>query len=700
MTIFIINWIRRLISPRPGSTTPEDCRLDRVNGGLLLLGAFQGLTIGGALILLRAPSLAIVTIAFGAVSTTLLVYFRRGASAKRTSHLFLLAGLGATVVSRLTIGVSDGLLLPWFALVPVMAVMLLGWRGGLGWIAATCVSFVGLWIVGPWLVAHQPIVSDWWYDIEGTSRLEHGFAGMMAYLGLIIGLAAMSWSHEATRRLAAFEQGLINRRKEDIHAELGRSHDLARSLLDHVPTGILLVRRDGTIEPQFSKAATQMLGAFQPGVPLWQIFAEGNRRFADWLESCWVSAEDDWMPLGECLAQLPRQAVVRQRTLEIDLQLIDKDDPQSPVLCVFADVSDVVRSRAAEERARDVSTLTARCIQDHQLVASFLRESRRLVDGIASGTWGPGDQRRAVHTFKGSAAVMGLCQIATWLHGLEDRMAEGDGSCSREDRQALVERWADLAGALEPMVGDEGGSVIHLRREYLDEVRTMIEGDAGKDHLLFALERLTWEPVETRLYHLSAQANKLALAQGKSIECKVNCGDIRLPPNRAWNSLWASLVHVVRNAIDHGISDPQSRVAAGKSQLGHLLLSALRHGDDLVIEISDDGCGVNWDAVATKAAAQNLPASTQEDLVAALFSDGLSTKDEVTDISGRGVGLNAVWHAVCKLHGQRSRSRACRGRGSPRGSRYPPLWQVLAHRCGPFHSFRAKKQRRDAPRLK
>jgi two-component system chemotaxis sensor kinase CheA len=111
------------------------------------------------------------------------------------------------------------------------------------------------------------------------------------------------------------------------------------------------------------------------------------------------------------------------------------------------------------------------------------------------------------------------------------------------------------------------------------------------------------------------------------------------------------LVHVVRNAVDHGLEPPQERAAAGKPARPKLRLSsAIVHGK-LMVEIEDSGRGVDWQAV--KAAAQKLgvPSATEEELVRAMFAPGLSTSAEVTTISGRGIGLSAVRQQVNDLGG-------------------------------------------------
>ncbi len=106
--------------------------------------------------------------------------------------------------------------------------------------------------------------------------------------------------------------------------------------------------------------------------------------------------------------------------------------------------------------------------------------------------------------------------------------------------------------------------------------------------------------------------------------------------------VFSALVHAVRNAVDHGIERPEVREAAGKPTAGRIELRAVVERDVLVVSAKDDGAGVNWDAVQRKAHGLGLPSQSPHDLEDALFADGVSTCNEVTTLSGRGVGMSAI----------------------------------------------------------
>ncbi|WP_406828105.1 chemotaxis protein CheA [Microbulbifer sp. ARAS458-1] len=105
------------------------------------------------------------------------------------------------------------------------------------------------------------------------------------------------------------------------------------------------------------------------------------------------------------------------------------------------------------------------------------------------------------------------------------------------------------------------------------------------------------------------------------------------------------LTHLVRNSLDHGIELPEVRQAAGKSRTGNLLLSAQHQGGNILIEVSDDGAGLNREKILAKAAANGIAVTenmSDEDVWQLIFAPGFSTAAEVSDVSGRGVGMDVV----------------------------------------------------------
>jgi len=114
------------------------------------------------------------------------------------------------------------------------------------------------------------------------------------------------------------------------------------------------------------------------------------------------------------------------------------------------------------------------------------------------------------------------------------------------------------------------------------------------------------------------------------------------------------LTHLVRNSIDHGIEMPEVRRAAGKTDAGRLFLSATHQGGNIIIEVSDDGAGLNREKILAKAKQSGLPVSDNmpdADVWQLIFAPGFSTAEQVTDVSGRGVGMDVVKRNITAMGG-------------------------------------------------
>lgn len=148
----------------------------------------------------------------------------------------------------------------------------------------------------------------------------------------------------------------------------------------------------------------------------------------------------------------------------------------------------------------------------------------------------------------------------------------------------------------------------------------------------------------------------LARKQGKEVELRIEGGDCELDRG-VLEEIAEPLVHILRNAVDHGLETPDERVAAGKPHNGTIILSVKRNKDHVDLTVHDDGRGMNPDFVREKAVergvltAEAAAGLTTPEILMLVCTPGFSTSDIITDISGRGVGMDAVKAAVHKLGG-------------------------------------------------
>jgi two-component system chemotaxis sensor kinase CheA len=163
-------------------------------------------------------------------------------------------------------------------------------------------------------------------------------------------------------------------------------------------------------------------------------------------------------------------------------------------------------------------------------------------------------------------------------------------------------------------------------------------------------------PLQRVMDALPRAARQVAEASGKRVEVEIRGAEHELDRS-ILDRLSDPLLHLVRNAVDHGLEAPDDRVAAGKDPVGHLLVEARREKDAIVIEVRDDGAGIDLASVRARAIeagalhpdlAEDLP---PDEIAEFVFRPGLSTARSVSDISGRGVGMDAVRATIESLGG-------------------------------------------------
>ncbi len=163
-------------------------------------------------------------------------------------------------------------------------------------------------------------------------------------------------------------------------------------------------------------------------------------------------------------------------------------------------------------------------------------------------------------------------------------------------------------------------------------------------------------PVRPVFERMARLARDLAKKNGKKIEFTMSGEDTELDKSVV-EKISDPLTHMIRNAIDHGIeSSPSERIKLGKPEIGHISLKAFHKGGDIIIEVSDDGRGLDKDAILAKAKERGIIGEDQvlseQEIYNLIFMPGFSTAKIVTDVSGRGVGMDVVNRNVQALRGQ------------------------------------------------
>lgn len=210
---------------------------------------------------------------------------------------------------------------------------------------------------------------------------------------------------------------------------------------------------------------------------------------------------------------------------------------------------------------------------------------------------------------------------------------------------SLVDQARELSATLP---ADQQSPFQAFHRELKDSVLTH---DSLMSDLHDRALQMRMLPLSVVLDPFAQMSRELAQSLGKQVDCRVRGSEIELD-RQMIDRLSDPLIHLLRNALDHGLEPPAERQAAGKPPRGQLVIEARQDAGWVVIEMHDDGAGIALDAVRPKALAkqlvseEQLKALSEQETLELIFLPGFSTKSMITDFSGRGVGMDVVKRTV------------------------------------------------------
>jgi HPt (histidine-containing phosphotransfer) domain-containing protein/PAS domain-containing protein/two-component sensor histidine kinase len=569
---------------------------------------------------------AFASLAGAAIATLALRWLRRGL-VSLTGHLLT----GLFVLTLMGIGsVKGGLAaseIAWQCAAIVFAVLVLGSRGALLWTLVACAGVV---------VAAYRFDASVFAGETGVT-----LARPAAYAFEVVLLYVAVWAIAI----------VFDRARAEFLESLSKRNDEMRRVLEHARDGLLTIDREGRIGAERSAQAIVWLGPIDPAARIWDALGRESPEFASWLQLGWEGVIEDFLPRELTLSNLPRQVTLGGLTLELSFTVMEEEGVITGALVVLHDITGDLAQKRAEAERREVIAVFEHARTDAAATTTFLDEIDRLVTSVVEGTdvnvvW------RDLHTIKGSCAMYGLDSIVELCHAIEERSGGDGGAPSPEECRQLAGRWAQLSRDFgEWRQGQDGARRGNIADADVEELRAAIMANAPHGQLAATLDGWKLTPMTRLCERLARQGTALATRLGKDVDFIVAPSRIRVDEERL-STVFSSLVHVIRNAIDHGIEEAEERQAGSKPVRGEIRLVAYAHARGLLLEVCDDGRGVDWDGLRRKANSLGLPAVTESDLVEAMFSDGVSTRAEASLVSGRGVGLAAVRQAVVDLGGE------------------------------------------------
>ena len=459
------------------------------------------------------------------------------------------------------------------------------------------------------------------------------------------------------------------------------------TLLNNLDQGFLVFDQNGKIQEGVSKAARTFFGKD----PTHQNFTDiiptddkGKSAIQAWHGLIYGGGLRfvDFEPLA------PQSFERDGKYIKLDFRPIYKDgneDNLDKVICIASDKTEEKRLREKAESEAALVKLVMTVLSDRGSFVDFVLESRKniidLKDELSKSMPSLDVLFRGMHSVKGGAAAFSMMAVSRRAHELENKLAdirvEGGASLPEfiptlnhgvNEVETLFEAFLTKHEAILGKVGDQEDRTRIVPVHTIFQLSQLILKHVGRESTVFHeyVEHFVQEDLGNSFKRFESVVHGVAERQMKKVDFQIETGKVRVFMD-PYASLINTYIHAFRNAIDHGIEDEMTRVEVGKPETGTIKVKFERSPgkkiegiaqEALRIIVEDDGKGIDPTIIRQKAIEKKVVTQevankmSDQDVIQLLFSNGFSTAEAVSDLSGRGVGTDAIRFEAEKLQGK------------------------------------------------
>ncbi len=441
-------------------------------------------------------------------------------------------------------------------------------------------------------------------------------------------------------------------------------------LLDNAGQGFLVFKKDYKIMPSYSKVCFNLLSGHMQenttdltGLKITELLFQKSDRemFTEFLNLIF----DDYKKNSHGFHFLPTELNVGDKILESRFQPLMDESGELKVMVILSDITKE-KSLAHEKLIKEENNrLLVQVVSDKTGTQIFLRETDKLFWWLQEGTATQFQQAlvmRSLHTLKGNCASFGFTQVSALAHKIESSIQEKNPfdlaalERLRIDLQGLEAKFRDKVAELTELIPEflKESDKLEIAPQKMEQFKLSLLTKVKEEHKEIVIEEFTsllYQQVNKLLKGYPKMVQDVADSLGKEIEFSVEGGEVEADLN-SLTPVFSNLGHLVKNAIDHGIEEYDTRIKLGKKEAGKLQISIYETEQNLILKITDDGAGMDPEKIRKSAVAKGILTEqsskklSEKEILPLIFHSGFTTKDSVSHISGRGVGMDAVKNAV------------------------------------------------------
>ncbi|MCJ8347567.1 GAF domain-containing protein [bacterium] len=468
---------------------------------------------------------------------------------------------------------------------------------------------------------------------------------------------------------------LVALKTKDLQSAL----DSNRNILENIDNGILILDENLNICEGFSKSCGALLSNSDlQNLSFCNLPFQSVKGFEPWNEtqvSNWLRygfdnpMMDRWEELSD-----KNHFLIDDKIIRITFQRIINQDKVSLIMVMLSDFTQTYYLEQAMEKKSEEAKLQMEAIlamtqmgkKDSAENLSQIKESFLSLDILYTRKKFQENEIneafRHIHTLKAHCATIGLKEFANLLHKEEDSWMEyrNQGKISSSDlalRQERLNYFINTIIAYKPLeqklFSSESGDHVQIPNDEFEELLVNF-----KESSKAQIKKTLLHYKEHSFNHISRTLEKSALQIAKDTNKKIQWNydaSEDLIPEKIWKPLSGVFSHLIRNSLDHGIELPQTRVERGKDETGNMSFSYKASKKRYKFMFSDDGNGIDLEKVKKTALKKSIIQEgdqlSEKEIIDLIFQASFSTKTKVTDLSGRGVGMDVVKTTIEDLNG-------------------------------------------------
>ncbi len=448
------------------------------------------------------------------------------------------------------------------------------------------------------------------------------------------------------------------------------------TLLNNAGQGFLIFDQEFIIDDEYSKECEKLLGDNIANKDISNILFK-NKTKAEQFKQNLLDTLNTKNPIAQrsMISLLPSEIILNKRALKLEYKILENNN----IMLIITNISAQKKLEKKVKKEQDILKMIVTVMSDSDIFYDlkkdfeyFRKNTKEYINMKKTSLYNINTLYRTIHTFKGSFLQLFMNNTAKYLHDVESQLSElladsinisndnitdlllkiDFNTFMKNDLENINELLGQKFLGNDNIVSIDKQILKNIETQYIKLMKQNNIDDNISNCLLDDIKFLSQKSLKSQLTSYPRLTLQIAQRLEKEVYEFEIIGDENILVLDTFKPFIKSLIHLFRNSVDHGIETPEKRAELNKDEIGTIACSFNQDNNNLQLIISDDGAGINIAKIKQKISkevdASNL---TNKEVYEYIFKDNMSTKDNVTDISGRGVGMSAVKAELNKLKG-------------------------------------------------